>query len=163
MRGFTLIELMLSISITGILALGISDFYITTVSSKVKTQNIAAIERQGASALQYIAQIARNAESITLPATASTGASATFDVVDAAKDPTVIDVSEGRLRITEGTQAPQYLTDSHTTVSNLVFHNLSRSSTPGVLRISFMLTRNSQSSVYEYTFSQNFASSAALR
>jgi len=163
MKGFTLIELLLSISIPGLLAIGISDFYITVVSSKVKAQQIATVEQQGASVLQYITQIIRNAESITAPATGTSGTSLTLDVIDAAKDPTIIDVSAGRLRIAEGAQAPQFLTDSHTTISNLAFYNISRASTPGVLRTSFTLTSNSQSSLYEYTFSQNFASSASLR
>lgn len=162
-KGFTLIELLLSISITGLLAVGISDFYITVVSSKVKAQQIATVEQQGTYALQYISQIVRNAENITAPTIGISGTSLTLDVIDAAKDPTIIDVTAGRLRITEGVQAPQFLTDSHTTVSNPAFYNLSRTSTPGVLHTSFTLTSNSQSSLYEYIFSQNFASSASLR
>ncbi|MEK7648952.1 MAG: type II secretion system protein [Patescibacteria group bacterium] len=162
-KGFTLLELLISVSIVGILAVAISDFYITIVSSRLKAQQIAGVEQQGASASQYIAQLVRNAEEITSPAVGTSGNALTLEVTDAAKDPTVIDVSAGRLRITEGAQTSVFLTDSHTAVTNPLFTNLSRSTTPGVLRISFTLESISQSSVYEYNFSKNFASSAALR
>ena len=77
-KGFTLVELLISISVVGILIVGITDFYLTIVSSRVKNQTIAEVERQGAATIALISQRIRNAESISAPAPGSSAASLTL-------------------------------------------------------------------------------------
>lgn len=161
--GFTLVELLISISVIGILIIGITDFYLTMVSSRVKNQTISEVERQGATALRLISQLIRNAENLTTPTPGSSATSLTLDTVDAGNDPTTIDGTSSRLRITEGLASPVFLTAPSVTLSNLTFTNLSRASTPGIMRISFTLTRVHTEGSHEYDYAKTFTTSASVR
>ena len=162
-KGFTLVELLISISVVGILIVGITDFYLTIVSSRVKNQTIAEVERQGAATIALISQRIRNAESISAPAPGSSAASLTLDAVDAGNDPTTIDGTSSRLRITEGLANPVFLTAPSVTLSDLTFTNLSRASTPGIMRVSFTLTRVHTEGSHEYDYAKTFTTSASVR
>lgn len=161
--GFTLIELLLYVAITGIMLSGISFFLSTLLESRIKNQTIAEVEQQGLQVMQIMTQVIRNAESITLPAQGTSATSTTINVVDVAKDPTLFDVSSSTLRTKEGAGAFVPLTNTHVAVSNLTFHNLSRGTTPGILRIQFTLTYVNPSGRNEYRYEKTFTGSAGLR
>lgn len=67
------------------------------------------------------------------------------------------------IQIKEGAGAVVGLTNSKVTVSGLTFKNLSRTDTPGVIQVSFTVSRTSQSSKNEYDYQKTFTSTAALR
>lgn len=161
--GFTLVELLISLSVVGILIVGVADFYTTIVQARVKNQTVAEVERQGIFAMRLITQTIRNAENITSPTSGTSAGSLTLDIFESADDPTVIDSSNGRLRITEGTENPVFLTNTLVTLSNLTFSNLTQVSTPGIVRVSFTLTRANQTGTQEYDYAKTFTTSAALR
>ena len=149
-RGFTLIELLLYVSIVSAMILSIAAILPLFMQSRVKNQTISEVEQQGTAALQIITQTLRNAETITSPTIGTSASSATIDVVSAGVDPTVLDLSGGVLRITEGVGSPVSLTNSRVTVSGLTFYNLSRTSTPENLRIQFTVTSVNTSGRNEY-------------
>lgn len=162
-RGFTLVELLISISVIGILIVGITDFYFTILSFRIKNQTIAEVELQGTSTMRLLSQRIRNAESITSPAIGTSNNLLTLAMASDAIDPTIVDNSSNRLRITEGTQSPVFLTGTSVSLSNLTFTNLSRVSTPGIVRISFTLTRADKTGTNQYDYAKTFTTSAALR
>lgn len=67
------------------------------------------------------------------------------------------------LQIKEGSNTEVVLSNSKVAVSNLTFTNLTRSSTPGVVRISFTLSRVNANNRNEYDYQKTFVTSAALR
>ncbi|MBI5222371.1 MAG: prepilin-type N-terminal cleavage/methylation domain-containing protein [Candidatus Magasanikbacteria bacterium] len=162
-KGFTLVELLLYASITSVMLLVISVFLSTLLESRVKNQTIAEVEQQGTQVMQLITQTARNAEAITSPATGASASSLTLDVVTVASDPTIFDLSGGVIRIKEGAGTATALTNSRVTASALTFQNLSRTSTPGTIRIMFTLTYVNSSGRNEYTYAKTFYGSASLR
>lgn len=162
-KGFTLIELLLYVGLSSVLLISISVFMASLVESRVKNQTIAEVEQQGLQAMQIITQIARNAEAITSPTIGSSGSSITLDVITGANDPTIFDTSGGVLRIKEGSGSPVELTNSRVTVSGLLFSNLSRASTPGIVRIQFTLSYVNNLGRNEFDYSKTFISSASLR
>lgn len=162
-KGFTLIELLLYISISAVILLAISFFLSLLLQSRIKNQTIAEIEQQGLQVIQMITQTARNAEAIILPAQDSSAFSLTLDVIAAANDPTVFDLSSGAIRITEGVGSAIPIINSRITASGLTFQNLSINNTPGTVRIQFTLTHKNSESRNEYSFSKTFIGSAALR
>jgi type II secretory pathway pseudopilin PulG len=89
--GYTLIELLLYISILGSLLLGISMYFVTSTSARVKNQSISEVDRQGALAMEYITQTIRNADSITSPAAGATDDALTLVVPTGSLSPTVFD------------------------------------------------------------------------
>lgn len=162
-RGFTLIELLLYTSLLGIIVLLVSMAIATVLATRVKNQTIGEVEQQGQQVLQYMTQVARNAEVITAPLAGTSASSLTLDVVAVAKDPTIIDLSAGTLRTKEGAAATIPLTNAQVTASALTFTNLSRTGTPGTIRIQFTLAHINPSGRNEFSFSKTFYASASLR
>lgn len=162
-KGFTLIELLLYVSIIGAVILSIAVFLSLLMQSRVKNQIIAEVEQQGIQVMQIITQTGRNAEAITSPALGTSASTLTFDVPTVANDPTTFDLANGAIRITEGAGSPISLTNSQVTASGLTFQNLSRTNTPGTIRIKFTLTSVNPSGRNEYNYSKTFYDSATLR
>lgn len=161
-RGFTVLELLLYVATASILLLSISIFLSALLESRVKNQTIAEVEQQGLQVAQIIIQTARNAQAITSPAAGASASSLTLDVLTAADDPTVFDLAGGAIRITEGAGSAIPLTNSRVAASGLSVYNLSRSGTPGAVRVQFTLTYVNPSGRSEYTYSKNFTLSASL-
>lgn len=67
--GYTLIELLLYVSILGSLLTAVSLYFSTATESRVKNQSIAEVTQQGTLVAERITQAIRNANSITLPST----------------------------------------------------------------------------------------------
>ena len=162
-KGYTLIELILYITVLGSLLMGISLFFVTATSARVKNQTIAEVDRQGTTALEYVTQTIRNASSITSPAAGGTGSSLTLVVPTSSLSPTIFSVSSGVLQVQEGASAAVGLTNSKVTISSLTFKNLSRSGTPGVVQVSFIVTRVNAGNRNEYDYQKTFTATAALR
>ena len=162
-NGFTLIELLLYVSIASIMLLAISIFLSTLLESRIKNQAIAEIEQQGIQVMQLIAQTLRNADTINSPATGANASSISINTYTGANNPTVFDLSSGGIRIAEGAGSAVLLTNARVTASDLNFQNLSRASTPGIVRISLTLTQVNPSGRNEYDFSKTFIGSASLR
>lgn len=161
--GVTLLELLLHISISAVILFVISVFLSALLQSHIKNQTIAEVEQQGLYVLQLITQTARNAEAIPSPAQGVNASSLTLDVITAAADPTVFDLSSGAIRMSEGTGSALALTNSRIVASALTFQNLSRAGTPGTIRIQFTLAHVNPEGKNEYSFIKTFIGSATLR
>lgn len=162
-HGYTLIELLLYISILGSLLLGISMYFVTSTTARAKNQSIAEVDRQGALALEYITQTIRNADSITSPTAGNSANALTIVVPTGALSPTIFDLNSGNLRVKEGAAAQIALHNSKVQVTSLTFTNLTRSGTPGVVRVSFVLSRLNPNNRNEYSYQKTFTGTAALR
>ena len=162
-RGFSLIELLLYVATLSIMLLSISVFLGTLLESRVKNQTIAEVEQQGLQAMQIITQTVRNAASIVGPATSTTSSTLTLATYAATTTPTVFNLAESVMQIIESTTPPVALTNNRILVSDLLFSNFSRTSTPGVVQIQFTIQHVTSTGKSEYTFSKTFYGSAALR
>lgn len=162
-KGFTLIEILLYVGIASTILLVSTMFLQTLLEARIKNTTIAEVEQQGLQVMQYITQTIRNAESVTIPSVGTSASLLTLDVVDVSDDPTLFDLSNGTIRITEGASSPVVLTNSRVIASNLTFENYSRPDTPGVVRISFILTYENLSGRQEHEFEKTFYASASLR
>jgi len=162
-RGFTMIELILYVALASVLLMATSAFLGVVLESRVKNQTISEVETQGMQTMHTILQTIRNAEAITSPTQGANATSLTLNVVNASNDPTIFDVSSGALRIKEGVGATISLTNSRVTASDVTFTNLSRTDTPGIVRVEFTLSLVNNSGRNEYDYSKTFISSASLR
>jgi len=162
-KGFTLIELLLYVALSAILLLSISIFLSTLLESRIKNQVIAEVEQQGMQVMQIVVQTVRNADTINSPATGVSAASLSINTIVSGNNPTVFDLSGGAIRITEGAGSAIVLTNSRLTASGLTFSNLSRASTPGIVRIQFTLTAVNSTERNEYNYAKTFYGSASLR
>ena len=155
--GFTLIELLLYIILAVIVLTAVSALFFLLLQTQAKNQTIAEVEQQGMQIMQIITQKIRNAAIINTPIQGTSSISLSIEAA-----PIIFDESNGILRITEnGITTP--LTSSRLIVSNLNFYNLSLTATPGIIRISFTLTRANPEGKNEFEYSKTFYGSASLR
>lgn len=162
-RGVTLIELLLYISISVTLLSTISGSLIMMLQSRIKSQTIAEVEQQGMHVMRLITQTLRNAEEITSPTIGNSSASLILQVANIASSPTVFDLSGGEMRVKGGAGTAAALTNSHITVSDLTFNNVSYEGTPGIVQVLFTVTHVNPIGRSEYAFNKTFQTSAALR
>ena len=162
-NGFTLVELLLYVSIASIMLLVISIFLTNLLQSRIKNQTIAEVDGQGGLIMQIITQATRNAENVTSPAPGATASSMILDVLHTAADPTVFDIFGGTIRISEGNGNTIALSNTRVTATNLIFKNVSRPDTPGTVQIQFTLTHANTENRNEYDYRRTFTGSATLR
>lgn len=162
-KGYTLIELLLYVVILGSLLTAISLYFSTSAESRIKNQSIAEVTQQGAIIMERITYTIRNADSITSPTAGNSAASLTLAMATAGINPTVFDVSSQVIRVSEGGGSAVGLSNSQVQISGLTFTNLTRSGTPGVVRISFTVSRVNNSNRNEYNYQKTFTASASLR
>lgn len=162
-KGFTLIELMLYTGIASVILLIIISFFQMTLASKVKNKTILEVEQQGMQVMQLITQTIINSEAITSPTPGNSSTGAVLDVVTLANDPTVFDLSGGAIRITEGVGSPISLTSPLVNVDSLIFENLSKTDTPGILRVEFTISYINNTGRNEFEWAKTFYSSISLR
>ena len=161
--GFTLIELLLSMSITAVILLTIAIFLSTILQSRIRNQAISEVEEQGRAAMQMLTQTIRNGTTINAPATTTTGALLSLGTGIASTTPTRFGVSGGILQIKEAATASTSLTNSRVVVSGLTIENLTRSGTPGTVRITFTISATSTSNRNEYSYQKVFTGSGTIR
>ena len=162
-KGFSLIELLLYVSISAILLLAVSSFLGILLEARVKNQTIAEVEQQGAQIVQLVAQSIRNSNGINSPATSTTSSLLSLNMPNSSDSPTIFDLAGSTFRITEGAISPILLTNSRVAVSSLEFHNLSRADTAGVVRVKFNISHINPEGRNEYDYSRMFFASASLR
>lgn len=76
--GYTLIELLLYVTILGSLLTAISLYFSTSTESRVKNQSIAEVNQNGTLIMERITHAIRNADSITSPTAGNNAASLTI-------------------------------------------------------------------------------------
>ena len=165
-RGFTLIELLLYVAIVSTLLGALTLFLSLSLSARVKNQSIAEVNQQGTAILERFATTLRAADGITSPTIGAAASSLTLVVTTPALTPTIFDASSSSpvaLQLKEGSAGAVPLTNNKVALSNLSFKNLSRASTPGVIQISFTLSRVNSSGRNEYDYQKTFTTTVALR
>lgn len=163
LEGFSLIELILYIGITSTVLMAISLLLFQTFGSRARQQVISEVDQQGAQVMRLVTQALRNAETINAPLLGASAAALSIHMLNPSIDPTVVDLSSGIIRMTEGAGAVTALTNSRVTATNLQFQNLSLSNTPGTVRLSFTLTYVNPGGRAEYAYTKTFVASASLR
>lgn len=163
-QGFTLVEMILYVSICSIFLLTLSTFLSFLVGARIRSQAIAEVNQQGFQIMHAMTSTIRNGRSIQVPSLGT--ASSTLSVTTGVPllDPTVFSISSSTLLIREASNSPIPLTNSRVTLSGLLFENISSSSSlDRIVRISFTINHNNLSDRDEYTFTKNFTGSATLR
>ena len=162
-KGFTLIELILYIAIVGIFISGAILFPWDIIYGRVKSnaqQQVSQNLRLAGKRMIYEIRNASDVNSIS-------ASSLSLALTDPARNPTIFDVSAGRLRIGYGssgpcpTTAPCDLTGNNVTVTNLIFTDLS--SGTDSKNIQFTMTIDSNADRKEWQMNETYTGSVELR
>lgn len=162
-HGFTLLELLLYVSLATILLLATALFLSVLLEARVKNQTIAEVEQQGVQVMQTITQTIRNSTVINSPIRGTSAQSLSLDTLTATNNPTVFSTSGGTVYVTKGGASTVPLTNSRVASSGIIFSNLSRFGTPGVVHVQFTLSAVNKTGRNEYNYSRTFYGNASLR
>lgn len=133
MKGFTLIETIIYIAIIGGIMAAFVNFALNVSDSNNKTFEVEEVQANARQALHIISQKIRSAKGVNID-------SSIFNIdpgvlslamTSGASDPTIISLNkdDGSLQIKEGAGSAVMVTAGNVKVTNLVFSNLSASST----------------------------------
>lgn len=161
--GFTLVELLLYIGVSGLILLAVASLALLIVETRKKNQTIAEVEQQGLQVASLLSQTVRNATGFNTPTLGQSSTTLSVTTASSNTNPTIFDLSAGALRIKEGASTAINLTASFITASAFNVANVSRSATTGSVRISFVLSHTNPGSQNEYTYSKTFYVSASIR
>jgi type II secretory pathway pseudopilin PulG len=162
-RGFTLVEMVLYVSVCAIILLSLSTFLSFLLSSRVKSQAINEVNQQGFQVMNLIAGTIRNGRSIQTPAIGTSSSTLSLTTAYPLLNPTIFSLSSTTLTIKEGSSNPIALTNSRIMVSSLLFQNVSSASTTEkVIRFSFVIDYINPQGRAEYSYAKTFSGSATL-
>lgn len=136
-RGFTLIEILIYITIVAGILVAATTFAWNIIDSKTKTQARQAVDAHALIIMEKLSQSIRAAQSIdpsssfnvNLADPGSSGQKLSLTMQDAAQNPTQFDVTNGVLRITQGAGQPEVLSSNLVRITSLTFQNLSSPNT----------------------------------
>jgi Tfp pilus assembly protein PilW len=161
-KAFTLTEVLLYIAIVSIVLTSIVSFYAVVMSSDDRNQTVSALDQNGLQIVEYITTSIRNANSITSPIPGETSPSINLETNDAARNPTVIELNDGVIRVSEA--GVNYdLSSNYISVSDLVFKNLTPTDANSSIKFQFKLTYVNPDNRKSLDYSQIFYGSATLR
>ena len=125
--GMTLVELILYIALLSIFIGGAITFSWDVIYGRIKSNTQRIISQNLRIVSKRMAYEIRNATAISIP----NSSTISLTMSDSSRNPTVFDLSGGRIRIGFGlsgpcpTSSPCFLTSNELTISNLTFTNLS--------------------------------------
>jgi len=162
-KGFTLVETILYISIASILLLTISFFLTNMLQTRSKGVAISEVEGQGMQVMQLMTETVRNATLLNTPAASTSSTTLSVNTTSATTSPTVFALSGGVLQIKEGTAAAIPLTNSKVIASGLSFTNFGTASTSGSVRMQFTLTMINFATSSGFSYVKTFIGTATVR
>lgn len=159
-RGTTLMEVLIYISIVGIVLTTISSFTINLITIRQKTQASSEVLTNARLIQQRLQDAVRHAEEITT-------ASSTFgsdpgvlqlDMVDAGVDPTIFSLTadDGQFQANEGGAGNITITSDDVEVTNLVFTNLTTASDVGIIQVQFTVRAVNPSTITLFDYEETF-------
>ncbi len=164
-KGFTLVEMVLYVAICSLFLVSSSYFLSFLMESKVRSQVMNEVNQQGVQITTLLTRTIRGARSIDVPLVGTASTTLSLTVVDGTRSPTVFTSSSSVFTIREGGKSSVALTNHRIVVTDLLFQNVSASSSlEKIVRFSFVLryaTTSSSNATYEY--SKTFSGSAIVR
>lgn len=163
MKGFTLLELLIYIAVFSILALACS--YLLWQITKNSNQNYVLIELQDNSrfCLKKISHTIRQAQAINQPLIGQSSNLLSLQMADPSLNPTVFQIQNNQLTITQGSQGTYILSTDQIIVDSLLFTNLSYENTPGSIKTDLSLQASDFSQIFSNPLVITVSNSNSLR
>lgn len=161
-RGFTLIEFIIYIAIVAVILLVSFNFAWEIIYGNVKSQAIREVQQNARFSIEKITRTIEEALVIQSPTPGNSANFLSLETPYPSLNPTVFDVSDNKLRITQGQRGTYELTNERVKVANLQFTNLSYADTPGTVRVEMMINHVNPNNRSEYAVSFEIKSTASL-
>lgn len=162
-NAFTLVEVILYMSLTSILVLMVAMLWVTASDTRDRSEAMSIVNTEGTHIISQLTQIIRNANSITTPTATNSGNSLTIAVPTSVLSPTTIALSGGNLSLTEGSNSPITLNSNRVSISSLTFRNVSKDYSVGSVRVEITISYINNTGKTSLNYSQTFYATATLR
>lgn len=163
MRGFTLIELIIYITIlAGILSL-LFNFGWEIIHGDIKSQSIREVQQNSRFVMGKITENILGSIGINNPSDGNSDNFLSLEMEDTDLNPMVFRLSDGRLTITQGGNGPYDLTSSRVVATDLEFINISYENTPGTIKIKMNIEYLNPNNLNQYESSLYTEETVSLR
>lgn len=162
-KAFTLIELILYVTLTSIILVGIGGVVPYVLEARLQNQIILEVEEQARFLTGFLGREIRNADGINSPGVGSSGTSLSLDVLSGVDDPTIVSLSGTNVEVTRGASAAVQLLNDRVNVTSLNFRNVTKADTPGAVRVEFTLEYDNQSGRASFDYVQDFYMTAVIK
>ena len=161
-KGFTLIEMLVSVAILGTVGLISTQIFFTTLRGAGKADIIREVKQNGDYALTVIERMIRNASGVTSVCDGTTANSLTIKNLDG--NETSFQLSGGQIASVSATLTGNgTLTGNKVAVNNLAFICLRTPGKPDVVNISFSVSQAGAGAGPEEISAMNFQTTVSLR
>lgn len=162
--AFTIIESMIYISIAAIVLSALFNFAWQIIYANIKAQAIREVQQNSRFAMEKIFETILSANDIIVPANqGESGALLSLEMDDGSLSPTSIELSNGKLLITQGFNGPYEITSSEVEVLSLIFTNASYSAEKETVRVQMSIKSKNQSQLIYYDASLDSEGTISLR
>ncbi|MEW5908094.1 MAG: prepilin-type N-terminal cleavage/methylation domain-containing protein [Patescibacteria group bacterium] len=162
-KAFTLIEFLIYIGIVGIILIVTGTIALNIFFGKAKLVAMEEVSQNARMAMEKIGERIRNAQSINSPPMGTSASSLSLLMADSQQNPTVFDLSNGILRMTENGGSAISLTSDEVIVTTLQFSNISYPNIPGTMRIQITMKYVNPENKSEYNVEKTFYTTANIR
>ena len=162
-RGFTLVETLIYLAIVGLVVTALVQFGLSVSDTRYRNYLAQEVNANARSGMSIVSQKIREAAAIntstsvfgTDPGTLS------LEMADAQVNPTIFTLSgnDGSLQMQEGASAVQTITSAEVRVLNMVFRDLTASSTRENIRIEMTMTGPAD----EFHYTKTVTSTVSIR
>jgi competence protein ComGC len=160
-KAFTLVEILVYLAIVSSILVFTIGFVWDVIFGDIKGNSLREVRQNGEFALIKITQEVKKAKKINFPSIGSSGDYLSLEMANLNLNPTIFNVSGGKLRITQGTGLPIELTTGEIN-ANILFRNLSYANTPGAVRAEITISRLNPGNRMEYQASLDFKTTISL-
>jgi prepilin-type N-terminal cleavage/methylation domain-containing protein len=139
-KGFTLIEFLIYISIFASILVLTFGFFWDTIFSNIQENIRQEIQENGQFSIFKISREIKRAKSIIFPSQGSSGNYLSLEMSDLSLNPTIFELENGKLKITQGGNSSYFLTTDSVKVEEISFSNLSFNQTPGIIKMEIKIS-----------------------
>jgi len=161
-KGFTLVELLIYLGIVSGLLIVAGAFTWSIIKGSVKTSCLREVQQNGRLAMEVITREIKAASGINSPLAGLSENTLSLVMSDSSLNPTVFELSNDQILLSQGVDGPYALTTDQVLVSTLNFTNLSYVDTPGTIRIEMTLDYNNLGDQPEYEASVDLITTVSL-
>ena len=165
-QGFTLVELLIYLAITGAIAVSLVQFSLSISNARSKTFVAQEVQANARMVMEVMRRKIKMASGVNLGSSSfgSDPGALSLAMVDGTNDPVVLalDEDDGRLQMTEGGEATVYVTSDQVKVTNLVFTDLTAGGDRENIRIEMTIAYDSANDVI-YEYERSYETAVSLR
>lgn len=133
--GFTLVEILLYLALSVVMVALVGGIGVNVLQSSLNSRAEEKLQYNNQFVTEKLFRLISEAEAVQTPEPTTASSTLSLIMVDPEKNPTIIDVVAGRLRLQEGLAEPVFLSGSDIIVTEAEFSNVTYVGGIGTIRV----------------------------